>query len=433
MRSLYTLLTWCLAPLAFAVVLWRGLRERAYWIGLDERFGFGTALGDARSIWLHAVSLGEMSAAAPLVRALRSRYPGAPVVLTTATPAGRARAATLFGEDADIRFLPYDTPGSVRRFLKRIRPGVCIIMETELWPNLLRACARRNLPVVLASARLTAKSVDRYRRARDLFRGVFTQKVLVAAQTAEDAARFVEIGAAQAQVLVVGNVKFDMEFDAHTIEQGRRLRLVFGSERFAWVAGSTHPGEDEAVLNAHKRLLSNNPRALLLLAPRHRDRFGAVATLLKSSGLSYQLRSESGTDAVALAVALAQAQVLLVDTLGELAAMYAAADVAFVGGSLVPAGGHNLLEPAALGLPVLSGPHQANNKEIAAIMFSSGAATQVKDPIELGDAVVRLSGDEFARKRMGDAGMQVVAANRGSVATLVRIMEPLLAESAGYR
>jgi 3-deoxy-D-manno-octulosonic-acid transferase len=287
--------------------------------------------------------------------------------------------------------------------------------------------------VVVASARLSAKSVARYRRARDLFRGVFTQKVLVAAQTAEDAARFVEIGAAQAQVRVVGNVKYDMDFDAQTIEQGQRLRLVFGSERFAWVAGSTHAGEDEAVLSAHKRLLSIDPRALLLLAPRHRDRFASVTTLVKSSGLRYQLRSDSGEDVVALAVALAEAEVLVVDSLGELAAMYAASDVAFVGGSLVPIGGHNLLEPAALGLAVLSGPYQANNKEIAAVMFSKGAAAQVKDPIELGDALLRLGGDESARKRMGEAGKQVVAANRGSVAALVRIMEPLLAQSAGYR
>jgi 3-deoxy-D-manno-octulosonic-acid transferase len=438
MRGLYTLLTWCLAPFAFAVVLWRGFQERAYWLGLRERFGFGRTLGGAavggtRSIWLHAVSLGEMSAAAPLIRALRERYPVAPLVLTTATPAGRARAVALFGEHADIRFLPYDTPGSVRRFLERIRPGICIIMETELWPNLLRACAHRAIPVVLASARLTAKSVARYQFAGDLFRGLFTPNVLVAAQNKDEAARFIEIGAAGAQVLVVGNVKFDMQFDAQTTELGRRLRLVFGSERFAWVAGSTHSGEDEAVVNAHKRLLAQNPRALLLLAPRHRDRFESVAALLKSSGLRFQLRSDSGTDAVALAVTLAEAQVLLVDSLGELASMYAAADVAFVGGSLVPIGGHNLLEPAALGLPVLSGPYQSANKDIAAILFSSGAALQVKDPVELGAALLRLSGDEIARKRMGEAGVRIVAANRGSVATLVQIMEPLLAASAGYR
>jgi 3-deoxy-D-manno-octulosonic-acid transferase len=432
MRRVYTLLTWCAAPIAFAVLLWRGFRERAYWQGLRERFGFGTTVVAAPSIWLHAVSLGEMSAAAPLIRALHERHPAAPLVLTTATPAGRARATALFGAYADIRFLPYDTPGSVRRFLARTQPGVCIIMETELWPNLLRACARRALPVIIASARLTAKSVSRYRRAGGLFRAVFTQHVLIGAQSADDAARFLEIGAAQAQVSVVGNVKFDVSVDAHGIEQGQRLRHAFGPQRFAWVAGSTHAGEDEAVLSAHARLLAENRQALLLLAPRHRDRFEAVASLLKSSGLQYRRRSAFPEHAEPAIEALADCQVLLVDTLGELPSMYAAADLAFVGGSLVPVGGHNLLEPAALGLPVLLGPYQANNKDIAALLLGSGAALQVNNAAELGAALVDLSASAAQRKRMADAGVRIVAANRGSLAALLSIIEPRWARAA-YR
>jgi 3-deoxy-D-manno-octulosonic-acid transferase len=428
-RVIYTLLAWLLAPIAFAVVLWRGLRERTYWLGLRERFGGGASIANAPSIWLHAVSLGEMSAAAPLIRALHERHPMAPLVLTTATPAGRARATALFGEYADVRYLPYDTPGSVRRFLGHIQPGVCIIMETELWPNLLRACARRALPVTIANARLTSRSVSRYRRAAGLFRGVFTQHVLIAAQSADDAARFVEIGAAQTQVTVVGNVKFDVSVDAYSTAQGHRLRQVLGPERFAWVAGSTHGGEDEAVLSAHAHLLSKNSGALLLLAPRHRDRFEAVASLLKSSGMRYRRRSDLnlGADALADVQALAECDVLLVDTLGELASMYAAADAAFVGGSLVPVGGHNLLEPAALGLPVLCGPYQANNKDIAAMLLGSGAARQVLNAEQLGEAVVALAADTAERKRMAEAGLKVVAANRGSVAALLAIIEPLWA------
>jgi 3-deoxy-D-manno-octulosonic-acid transferase len=423
MRSLYTALIRCAAPFAFALVLWRGFGERGYWVGLRERFGFGGSIAKAPSIWLHAVSLGEMSAAAPLIKALRERHPSSPLVLTTATPAGRARATALFEGCADIRFLPYDTPGSVRRFLARTQPSVAIIMETEIWPNLLLACARRGVPVVLASARLTAKSVSRYRRAGSLFSGVF-QNVLIAAQSADDAARFVQIGAAAARTQVVGNVKFDLSVDASSVELGQRLRQEFGGERCAWVAGSTHAGEDEAVLSAHARLLSEKPRALLLLAPRHRDRFETVAALLKSSGLRYQRRSSGG--------ALADCQVLLVDSLGELAAMYAAADIAFVGGSLVPIGGHNLLEPAALGLPVLCGPYQANNKDIAAMLLASGAAAEVGHAEQLGAALVRLCGDAAQRKRMGEAGKQIVAANRGSLAALVGLIEPLL-EPAAYR
>jgi 3-deoxy-D-manno-octulosonic-acid transferase len=331
MRRLYSALIYCLAPLAFAQVLWRGLRERGYWVGLGERFGFGAdiaadiaaGVAPAGSIWVHAVSLGEMSAAAPLISALLERHPDTRMVLTTATPAGRARATALFAGAADIRYLPYDTPGAVRRFLAHIRPSVAVIMETELWPNLLAQCARRGVPVVLASARLTARSVSRYRRLGRLFSGVFTANVSVAAQSADDAARFLEIGADAARVRVVGNVKFDVRVDAQLIEQGRRLRQSFGAERCAWVAGSTHAGEDEAVLSAHAQLLQKKPRALLLLAPRHRDRFEAVAAMLERSGLRFERRSSSG------ASLSSQTQVLLVDTLGELTMMYAAADVAF--------------------------------------------------------------------------------------------------------
>jgi 3-deoxy-D-manno-octulosonic-acid transferase len=427
MRRLYSALVLCLAPLAFAVVLWRGLRERGYRLGLRERFGFGAEVATARSIWVHAVSLGEMSAAAPLIRALCERHPGMPLVLTTATPAGRARAAALFAGTADIRYLPYDTPGAVRRFLARIKPAAAVIMETELWPNLLAGCARREIPVVLASARLTARSVSRYRRFGSLFSGVFTHNVTIAAQSADDAARFVEIGADAAQVRVVGNVKFDVRIESQLIAQGRRLRLAFGTERCAWVAGSTHAGEDEAVLSAHAQLLTEKPRAVLMLAPRHRDRFDAAAALLVKSGLRFERRSNLGGDASLEEGALARCQVLLVDTLGELTMMYAAADVAFVGGSLVPVGGHNLLEPAALGLPVLSGTFQANNRDIAKLMTARGAAALVSDAAQLAGELVRLFADAAQRRRMGEAGILLVAANRGSVAALVEIIEPLLA------
>jgi 3-deoxy-D-manno-octulosonic-acid transferase len=439
MRRLYSALIYCLAPLAFAQVLWRGFRERGYWLGLRERFGFGAALFGTsvpagHSIWVHAVSLGEMSAAVPLIRALRERHPDMPLVLTTATPAGRARAAASFAEVADIRYLPYDTPAAARRFLRRINPGVAVIMETELWPNLLAECARRAVPVVLASARLTARSVSRYRRLGSLFSGVFTENVSLAAQTKEDAARFVEIGADAARLRVVGNVKFDVSLDAQLIEQGRRLRRSFGGERCVWAAGSTHAGEDEAVLSAHARLLQEKPRALLLLAPRHQDRFETVAGLLKSSGLRFERRSSGGVAAKS-SLESGLTQVLLVDTLGELAMMYAAADVAFVGGSLVPIGGHNLLEPAALGVPVLSGPYQDNNKEISKMLAARGAVAIVADAVQLGQALRRLFGDAAERRRMGEAGILIVAANRGSVAALIEIIEPLLAArpSAAHR
>ena len=428
MRRLYSLLIYCAVPFAFAAVLWRGLSDRGYWEGLGERFGLGspTASGRAGSggtIWLHAVSLGEMSAAAPLVRALRTKYPQNPLVLTTATPTGRARARSLFGDSVDVRFLPYDTPGAVARFLDRVRPRLALIMETELWPNLFGECERRGVPLVLASARLSVSSVSSYRRFGGLFRDIFSANSLVAAQTAEDAARFVEIGAQSARTAVVGNIKFDVELGEGVVERGRALRAEFGSDRQTWIAGSTHAGEEEQVLAAHAALEGNSPaleaRPLLLLVPRHPQRFDDVAAMLSKKGVRFARRSGGG-------VADDETQVVLVDTVGELAALYAAADVAFVGGSLVPIGGHNLLEPAALGIPVLTGPYYANGRDIARLLISRGAALEVADAHELAAAVGRLLPDAPERRRMGEVGRHLVDTNRGSVARLIELIEPLL-------
>ena len=438
--GLYTALIYCAVPFAFAVVLWRGLRDRTYWQGLGERFGLGRRAGSTGAmgitgstgaagdwgtrgstgtIWLHAVSLGEMSAAAPLVRALRARYPESALVLTTATPTGRARARSLFGDDVDVRFLPYDMPGAVTRFLERIRPRLALVMETEIWPNLYVKCERRGVPLVLASARLSANSVVRYRRFGGLFRGIFSASSLIAAQTAVDAERFVTIGAQSARTRVVGNIKFDLELGAGVLDRGRELRSAMGDARPTWIAGSTHAGEEEQVLAAHAELRRGEPDALLLLVPRHADRFEAVADLLNARDLRFARRSGGE-------IAGAATSVVLVDTVGELAALYASADVAFVGGSLVPIGGHNLLEPAALGVPVLTGPSHANGRDIAQLLLARGAALQVADAGELAAALLRLLRDPAQRQRMGDIGRQIIESNRGSVARLLQLIETLL-------
>jgi 3-deoxy-D-manno-octulosonic-acid transferase len=425
MRVLYSCLVRIAAPFAFAVVLWRGMGDRSYWRGLRQRWGFG-ATAPAPAIWLHAVSLGEMSAAAPLLRALRSRHPQIPLVVTTATPAGRARALALTGDGADVRYLPYDTPGSVRRFLARIRPCVAIIMETELWPNLFNQCAKRGVPVFLASARLSGRSVARYRRLGGLFGGVFTDNVLVAAQSADDAERFEAIGASPARTCVVGNVKFDLELFPGVAASGEAMRRAYGNSRPVWIAGSTHAGEEEQVLEAHTELLLHRPNALLLLVPRHKDRFADVADLLARRGVKFARRSEMARDDGA-ARSDGDTPVLLVDTVGELAALYASADVAFVGGSLVAVGGHNMLEPAALGLPVLTGPHHFNAKEIAQLLLERGAAVQVADARELAAVLKRLLDDPAMRRRIGGLGREIVESNRGSVAKLLELIEPSLA------
>jgi 3-deoxy-D-manno-octulosonic-acid transferase len=451
-RFIYSWLVRCAVPVALAAILWRGLRDRSYWQGLPERLGFGRAL-PPRGIWLHAVSLGEMSAAAPLLKALRSRHPEIPLLATTATPAGRARALSLFAdralfaEGAFVRFLPYDTPGSVRRFLARTRPRIAIIMETELWPNLLRECERGRIPVFLASARLSVKSVSRYRRFSRLFGGVFTKNLMVAAQSAEDAERFKSIGAAAERTLLVGNVKFDLRTDAGNLDAGRQLRVAYAGTRPVWIAGSTHAGEEEQLLDAHALLLKARPDAVLLLVPRHKDRFAGVAELLTRRAIKFARRSQMAREEqaaregqAALGEQAARGEdtvrlpgdtpVLLVDTVGELAALYASADVAFVGGSLAAIGGHNLLEPAALGLPVLTGPSFFNSKEIAQLLLDRGAALQVDNAQDLAAVLTRLLDDPKERQRIGNIGKEIVAANRGSVERLLALIEPALIDPA---
>ena len=419
MRRLYSMLIICAAPIAFAIVLWRGLRDRSYWLGLEERLGLGRR-SPAPTIWLHAVSLGEMSAAAPLMRGIRDRHPQIPLVVTTATPAGRARALALFGDSVDVRYLPYDTPGSVKRFLSRIQPRVAIIMETELWPNLFSCCERLGVPVLLANARLSARSVLSYRRFGRLFKDVFSSNVLVAAQSADDAQRFKSIGADAASTRIVGNVKFDLQPDAAAALLGRDLRAAFGAARSVWIAGSTHAGEEEQVLDAQMLLQAHRPNTLLLLVPRHKDRFQGVADLLARRGVKFARRSAGAPKD--------DVQVLLVDTVGELAALYASADIAFVGGSLVPVGGHNLLEPAALGLPVLTGPYHFNGKDIAELLLARGAALPVANAQDLAAALTRLFDDPAERRRIGIVGQEIVESNRGSVLRLLDLIEPRLAE-----
>jgi 3-deoxy-D-manno-octulosonic-acid transferase len=370
------------------------------------------------SLWLHAVSVGEVSAAAALVRALHTSHPDIPFVLTTATPTGRAQAAALFGTDVEVRFLPYDTVGSVRRFLARIRPRAAIIMETELWPNLLHECGRRGVPVLFASARLAARSVPRYRRFGTLF-SEGLRNAWVAAQSTVDADRFIALGADPARTRVVGNLKFDMRLGETVAENGRELRRYLGA-RPVWTAGSTHEGEEELVLDAHTVIERAVRGTLLVLVPRHPQRFEGVAALLARRGLVFDRRGRSDT-------VRPGAQVLLLDTMGELTDFYAASDTAFVGGSLVPVGGHNLLEPAALGVPVITGPHTQNGAEIARLLIAAGGALEVADGVALADVAARLLADPALRKRMGESGRRFVEAHRGSLARLLALIEPLLA------
>lgn len=421
MRFLYLLAVYLAAPLVSVLFLWRGLRDRSYWQHFSERFGYGPR-STPEGVWLHAVSVGEVQACAPLVTALAQRHPTLPVTVTTFTPTGAARARALFGHVAQVRYVPYDLPGAVRRFFRRVQPRLAVIFETELWPNLYRECGRRRIPLVLASARVTPRSVGRYRRLGTLFRDTLAQAHVVAAQGAGDAERFQALGADPAATHVTGNLKFDFELPEGTAGRGAALRAQFAPGRPLWVAGSTHGGgEEQTVIEAQRRVRAAQPGTLLVLAPRHPPRFEEVAQLLKGSGMSFARRSQTGAAALD-----PQCEILLLDSLGELLDFYAAADVAFVGGSLVPVGGHNLLEPAALGVPVLTGPNTFNGADIARLLIARGAAEVVRDAAGLRARVSELLADPAARATMGAHGRECVESNRGALAKLLELIEPLL-------
>jgi 3-deoxy-D-manno-octulosonic-acid transferase len=421
MRYLYTLIAYLFLAPAFCLVLWiRGLRDRRYWRGFGERLGRGPT-PSAPAIWVHAVSVGEVQASAVLVRYLHDRYSGTPIVVTTLTPTGAERARAVLGDRAIVRYMPLDLPGSVRRFFNEVRPRLAIIFETELWPNLYHECGKRRVPLVLASARISPRSMSRYTRFISLYRQALAHGHVIAAQGSDDAARFRELGAKADRTYVTGNLKFDFALPPDVGTKGEELRAHYASGRPVWVAGSTHGGEEDQVLEAHRMVRRAHPNALLVLVPRHPQRFDDVASWLEKQGVRFIRRSQP-------AARTPDVEVLLVDTLGELLDFYAMGDVAFVGGSLVPIGGHNLLEPAALGLPVLAGPHNFNSADVARILVQSGATEIVNDATELGTRVIALLSSPEERARIGQLGRASVEENRGALEKLIGLIDPLLAQ-----
>jgi len=419
LRIAYVLLTYLLLPVVVVVEAWQALRRPEYRGRVGQRLGFLEREPRAGAVWVHAVSVGEVQAASPLIRELRRRYPGLHIIVSTVTPTGAQRVQALFKGEVRHAYLPYDVPGAVGRFLDRIQPRAAIILETEIWPTLYRELHRRRIPLVMGSARVTERSVRRYRRMAALFREALSEGILIGAQTTEDAERFRAIGAPAERVRVTGNVKYDLEIPQATIDAGHDFRAQCAAARPVWIAGSTHEGEEAAVLAAHARVLGTHPAALLILVPRHPPRFEAVGALLRKKGVPFAERSAGGPPR-------AEHQVFLLDTLGELQMFYAAADVAFVGGSLVPIGGHSLLEPAALGLPVLSGPYTQNGRDIAEALEECGALGIVQNQEELAQRVGAWFDDPRAARESGERGRRMVAGSRGAVGRLLAMAAPLL-------
>ena len=421
MRYLYTLAMYLVTPLLVLRLLGRSVRSDTYRRRWPERFGFFKAPGFVGSLWVHAVSVGEVNAAEPLIKALRRDYPQAPLVVTTVTPTGKARVQQLFGDSVFHVYLPYDLPFSVSRFLKKIRPRLALIVETEIWPNLYFACHRRGIPLMIVNARLSERSMRGYKMLHGLLRPALRCVDVIAAQSRADAARYRLLGADPQKIVVAGNMKFDMPIPSGAVDAGAAMRAHWGPRRPVWMAASTHEGEELAVFEAHLAVLKRLPDALLLIAPRHPERFRLVENTVRSLGFSVATHSADG-------VPSASHQVFVIDAMGQMMPFFAASDVAFVAGSLVPIGGHNVLEPAALSVPVLVGPHTFNFEEITRSLIDQGGAERVGDVDQLGQEVLRLLLDGARREQMGVAAQRVFDRERGAVQRIMQMIDALLQE-----
>ncbi len=421
MRFFYNLLVYLLMLPIFGYWVVRGLGNSAYFDRLGQRFGFGfPRLG--RCIWLHAVSVGEVVAAAPLVRALIARFPDREVLVTTVTPTGAARVRAMFGDSVRHAYIPFEFPNAVRSFYRDTKPEAALIMETEIWPNLYRGCGIRDIPLILVSARISPKSIPGYRKMLALIRETLSHGIIIAAQSQQDADRFLSLGANPERTCVMGNIKFDIEPHPEVLEQGRLVRARLLGDRPVWIAASTHEGEEELVLDVHRRLLEQHPDLLLVLVPRHPERFAAVRELIRKRNFEVVARTEDRP--------AHDAEVFLCDTMGEVPLFYAASDVAFVAGSLVPIGGHNLLEPAALGVPIITGPHNFNAQDVADLLIDLGGCRRVEGPDGLAETVHELLGNPDEAARIGRTGQGVLEDNRGALERLLVLLEPLLPAAA---
>jgi len=418
-RNVYSLLFYFALPFILLRLQWKGRKNPAYKERWGERLGLYKNKPILKScLWIHAVSLGESVAAIPLIKALQARYPEEKIIVTNMTPTGAEKIRATFGDEVLQLYVPYDYPGAIKRFLDQFNPRLLIIMETELWPNLLYYSAKKNIPVLLANARLSPRSFNNYFRFKPLVSKMLSCITNVAAQSVADGQRFLELGLTQEKLIVSGNIKFDLNVAEEVYKAAQTLQHNWQllTSRPVWIAASTHSGEEEIVLAAAKRVLQILPDALLILVPRHPERFNDVAVLCTKQGFNCVRYSENP-------VVSAGTQVVLGDTIGRLLSLYALAKVAFVGGSLIPIGGHNLLEPVAIGASVLTGPELHNFREISELLLASNALILIKDTNDLAEKVLRLLQDSSANAIMVKAGQGVIQQNKGALEKLLLWVE----------
>lgn len=428
MITIYRTVLYLGLPLLFLRLLYQALRNKQYIYRISQRFGLNLPMPDEKygidamasyhgGIWIHAVSVGEVNAATPLINHLLEKYPNYLITVTTMTPTGSERVHKNFGENVIHSYVPYDYPGSVNRFLNAVRPKLAMVMETEIWPNLISECHKRNIPMIYTNVRLSARSHKGYKRFKKLFGPVLNKISRFAVQAQVDAERLFDLGANSASIEVTGSIKFEMTLPASVQEAAQSVRRDLGWERAVLVAGSTHEGEDSKVIDAFLKAKKQISNLLLVLVPRHPERFSTVYRLCNRYECKTLLRSQTKGKIPE------DTEIYLADTMGDLALLVAAGDVAFIGGSLAPTGGHNLLEACAAGIVVIFGPHMFNFEEISHLVLSKEAGIQVMDSDELCEVVIKLINDPALRDQYGSRGKELIQENKGALEKILTMVE----------
>ncbi|ABZ78753.1 Three-deoxy-D-manno-octulosonic-acid transferase domain protein [Shewanella halifaxensis HAW-EB4] len=417
-RSLYSLALYLISPLLLVYLAVRAFKSKDYRGRWNERFGLKSL--KQTDLLVHSVSMGETLAAIPLIKQIQLQHPQLSITITTTSPTGSAEVARAFGNSVQHCYLPFDLAWCAKRFVKQVAPKCCIIMETELWPNLIHYLKQAGTQVLLANARLSQKSADSYRKHHKLTTPMLKLLDGIAAQSQQAAERFIALGVAPERVTVCGSLKFDINIDKQRIDTAIKLRAQWlATDKPVWVAGSVHPGEFDALIMAHQQLLAKYPNAMMVMVPRHPEQFDAAAQAIKSAGLTLIRRSMAKP-------VLPETQVVLGNTMGELLTFYGAADQAFVGGSIIVHGGHNPLEPAAMGLPVMMGPHYRDFNEITQLLESAGALKVVDSAEALAERLIYLFDDKAAYNQASAAARAVVEQNRGSLTKQLEVVESFI-------
>ncbi|MCI7478841.1 MAG: lipid IV(A) 3-deoxy-D-manno-octulosonic acid transferase [[Pasteurella] aerogenes] len=421
-RFLYTSATYAIQPFLLLFMLIRSIKAPNYRRRLKERYGIYAKCRAPKpnGIIIHAASVGEVIAATPLVRKIQQEFPHLPITLTTVTPTGSDRVKAAFGDNVSHFYLPYDLPGALKRFIQFVKPKACIVIETEIWPNLIHQLYLRKIPFIIANARLSERSAKRYGWIKKRLQNMLKQITLIAPQDQISGKRYLELGYQKNKLKLTGNIKYDLVVKQDVLEKIATLREQWSKDRPVWIAASTHEGEEEIVLSAHRELLKKYPNLLLMLVPRHPERFNAVENLLKKQNFGYVKRTDNKAPDMSH-------QVILGNTMGEMMLMYGFSDIAFVGGSLVKHGGHNPLEPLAFKLPVISGKYVFNFPEIFDCLSQVFGVLLINEtPKALANAVDIFLNSKPLRERYGNAGHKILVQNRGALQRLFNLLRPYL-------